>query len=358
MRMSRRQVLRVAGAASIASVGGLLSRRSWAQGERVLVISSWGGSFQEGMRKAYFDPFTKESGIKVIENNYGAQGLARLKAQVEAGRVEVDLIDSPPQWPVIGRKRGIIQPIDSRSFDAANLVPGAIQEYAFGFTSVSWGMTYNTKAFAKKEPGDWADFWNVKGFPGRRAFSGASILRHIEYALMADGVPAGEVNPLSMEKVERAFRKLTELRPHVSVFYPSIAQAQQLLTDEEVVMSEFTHGRTAVLATQGAPVAFQFNQALLSYTWWILAKNAPNKENALRFLSFISQATPQAEMARASYYGPTNKKAFDLIKDEQVLKFAPTHPDYARKQVLLDGEWWGENEERLADRWRAWVAGK
>lgn len=357
--MNRRQFLRLAGTGVVSSAGLLVSKQpTWAQKEDVVVISSWGGAWQDGLRKAYFEPFTKETGIKVIENNYGSQGLARLKAQVEAGRVEVDLFDGPPQWPIIGRRQGILERIDTRYFDSANLVRGAIQEYGFGFSSVSWGITYNTKTFARLAPRTWADFWDVKTFSGRRAMFGASIFRHIEYALMADGVPPEQVNPLSMEKVERAFRKLDQVKPHISVWYPGPAQAQQLLADGEVVLAEYTHGRTAVLARQGLPLAFEFNQGVFNYATWVLAKGAPHKENAQKLLGFISQPNPQADMMRASDYGPVNTKAFDLIKDEAFLRLAPTFPDNLKRQVLLDAEWWGENEEKLAERWRKWVAAK
>lgn len=357
--MNRRQFVRLAGMGAVSSGALFASKRSsWAQKEDVVVISSWGGAFQDGMRKAYFEPFTKETGIKVIENNYGPQGLARLKAQVEAGRVEVDLFDGPPQWPIIGRRQGILERIDPRYFDAGNLVRGAIQEYGFGFTSVSWGITYNTKTFAKHTPRTWADFWDVKTFPGRRAMFGASIFRHIEYGLMADGVSPEQVNPLSMEKVERAFKKLDQIKPHISVWYPGPAQAQQLLADAEVVLAEFLHGRTAVLARQGQPLAFEFNQGVFNYATWVLGKGAPHKENALKLLGFISQPNPQAEMMLASDYGPVNMKAFELIKDEALLRLAPTFPENLKRQVLLDAEWWGEHEEKLAERWRKWVAAK
>lgn len=357
--IDRREFLRLAAAGAVSSAGLLAStQRSWAEQENVVVISSWGGILQEGMRKAYFDPFTKETGIKVIENNYGAQGLAKLRAQIEAGRVEVDILDGLSQWPLIGSRQGVIDRIDTKYFDKANLVPGMIQEHGFRFMTFSSVITYNTKAFPKRAPRTWADFWDAKAFPGRRGMWGATVSRHVEYALMADGIPPEQVNPLSMEKVERAFKKLDQVKPHISVWYPGTSQAQQLLADEEVVLAEFLHARTAVLARQGLPLAFDFNQGIANYATWILAKNAPHKENALKLLGYISQPKPQAEMMLVSYYGPINTKAFDLIKDDAVLRLAPTFPDNLKKQVLFDAEWWGEHEEKLAERWRAWIAAK
>ena len=32
-----------------------------------LTIVSWGGAYQESQRKAYYEPFMKETGVKIIE---------------------------------------------------------------------------------------------------------------------------------------------------------------------------------------------------------------------------------------------------------------------------------------------------
>ncbi len=38
-----------------------------------LVITSWGGSYQDAQRKAYYKPFEKEFGIKIIEDSPAAE---------------------------------------------------------------------------------------------------------------------------------------------------------------------------------------------------------------------------------------------------------------------------------------------
>ena len=65
-------------------------------------------------------------------------------------------------------------------------------------------------------PGNWADFWNVEKFAGKRGVY-KSPKFNLEFALIADGVPAAEVNAtLSAEDgIDRAFAKLDELKaPH------------------------------------------------------------------------------------------------------------------------------------------------
>src|SRR3546814_19993340 len=66
----------------------------------------------------------------------------------------------------------------------------------------------------------------------------------LEFALMADGVPADQVYPTlrTPRGVDRAFRKLDEIKPNV-VWWSSISQVPDLLGSREVVMSVTSPGR-------------------------------------------------------------------------------------------------------------------
>ena len=56
------------------------------KGSGVVRVCSYGGAFQDAQRKAYFEPFERLSGIKVIE----AQGPdpAKIKAMVDTRNIE------------------------------------------------------------------------------------------------------------------------------------------------------------------------------------------------------------------------------------------------------------------------------
>lgn len=351
--ITRRRVLKAAGAAgAIALAAPSIIRLAHAASDQ-LIISSWGGTFQDALRKTFFEPFTKETGIKVIELTYGGQGLARLKAQIEAGRVEVDLLDGPPFWPTIGSGTGLLQKIDlSGIADPSAHTPGALGEFGYGYGAVSWGITYSTKTFLKGGPRSWREFWDAERFPGRRAFFGPLLARHLEYALMADGVRASQVNPLDEQKTERAFAKLEQVRNRIAVWYQTTAQMENLLINGEIDCGEFTSTRAAFLASQGQPLQFEYNEAVMNLLVWVLAKDAPNKSNAEMFLRFCSRADRQAEIARAPYYqGPSNNKALESIRDDNLLRQLSTYPDNLRKQVVLDSTWWATNLSKLTPRW-------
>jgi putative spermidine/putrescine transport system substrate-binding protein len=301
------------------------------------------------MREAYFAPFTRDTGIEVVEQTYGSQGLARVKAQLREGAARVDLLDGAPFWPVIGHRQQILDAITLTNVDASSFIAGAIGPYSFGYATVSWGITRLSTHAAR--PNSWRDFWDARRFPGRRALFGPFVARHPEYALMADGVPPHGVNPLDEAKIERAFAKLAGLKPAVSVWYQTAAQCEHLLANNQVDMVEFFNGRAFFLKDQGVPLEFVWNQAIMNTSVFVLARQAPNRENALAFLEYIAQPEPQAAYAKLICYGPTNTRALQLIADPKTLERLPTFGPNRQQQIALDARWWSEQYDRLSPRW-------
>ena len=348
-KVSRRSILK--SAAGLLALGAPMVLRAQAATKQ-LVVSGWGGTFQDAMRKALFEPFSKETGIRVVEVTYGGQGLARVKAQVDAGKVEVDLMDGPPFWPIMGASQGLLQKMDlSGIADAGSHLQGAIGDHGYGYAATSWGMAYNTKTFAKGGPKTWKDFWDTEGYKGRRAFFGGVAVRHLEYALLADGVPAAQVNPMDGAKVDRAFAKLEQIKGRIAVWYQTNAQMESLLVNGEIDLGELTSNRAHFLGTQGAPIQFQYNEAVMNQLLLVMAKDAPNKANAEAFLRFCSRPDRQAELATITFTGPSNSRALAMIKDESLLRTLPTSPHNLQQQVQLDSRFWAANLAALGPRW-------
>jgi putative spermidine/putrescine transport system substrate-binding protein len=340
------------GVAASGAIGPTIIKKSFAGDSKKLVVSSWGGTFQTALRKTYFDPFYKETGIKVIEQTYGMQGLAKVKAQLNAGKVGVDLLDGPPFWTAIGARDGLLEKIDlNRILNPTQHLSSALNEYGYAYGTISWGLAYLTKNVPGGGPKNWANFWDVKKYKGRRSFFGAIPARHIEFALMADGVPAKDVNPLNDQKVDRAFKVLEKIKSHIDIWYQNNSQVEAMLINGEIDYSEFVAGRAHGLQDRGKDFQFNYNEAVYNLMAWVMAKNAPNQENANKFLAFSSRPDRQAAFAKALYYGPSNTKAFELIKSEKVMKRLPTSPNNLSKQVELDGEFWANNLGKLKNRW-------
>lgn len=357
VRIARRRALGAVLAGAGAGLAPLhFIRSARAQSKARVVISGWGGATQQAMREAYFGPFTRSTGIEVVEQTYGGQGLARVKSQLAEGGAQVDLLDGAPFWVALGKKQNLLERIDLSGLAKADFMAGALDDYAFGYATVSWGITH-LKQSGREELRSWADFWDTKNFKGRRTFFGPFVARHPEYALMADGVDPHDVYPLSDAKIARAFAKLTEIRRAINVWYQTGVQCEQLLLGRQIDIAEFFSGRAFYLQDQGAPVEFVWDQAILNLSTFVMAKGAPHRENAQRFLEFIAAPEQQAAFAQSINHGPTNMRALALIKDRKTVERLPTFAPNLAKQIVFDADWWGEHQERLAPAWNQLIAG-
>ena len=89
--------LMMAGALTVAGMAAaLLAPATPAFAGDQLNITSWGGAYQMSQRKAYFEPYAKQSGTKITEEEYNGE-IAKIRAMVEAKSVTWDVVDVDTQ---------------------------------------------------------------------------------------------------------------------------------------------------------------------------------------------------------------------------------------------------------------------
>ncbi len=313
-----------------------------------LTVVSFGGSYQDAQSKALFQPAAKAIGATAKEETYTS--ITAVALQVKAGAVTWDVVTSGSGGAARSGAEGMLEALDYKVIDVSNFVPGSAQPYYVCGDVFSTVMAWNTKTYGDKGPQNWADFWDVKKFPGKRSFrkGGEGVL---EPALMADGVAPNKVYEVLSAPggIERAIKKIKELKPHVAVWWSSGAQHAQLMKDGEVDMITGWNGRFDVAAKDGAKVAYTFNQGLADYDCYAIPKGAPNKALAMKFLSEISKPQYQAEFTKYITYGPTNKKAYEgSAIPAAYAKTLPSHPDNQAKQLPIDQAWYIKNGARAA----------
>ncbi len=176
---------------------------------------------------------------------------------------------------------------------------------------------------------------------------------NLEFALLADGVPMDKLYPLD---IARAFKKMREIRPHITKWWDSGAVSAQMLAGKQVVLGSVWSGRILPLVDEKAPVAIEWNQSSRQLQTLCILKGAPNLENAYKYIDFAMQPKQQAEMARLSGYGPINKKAFDHI-DAQTAARLPTSPEHLKISYATNAEWWVAHRAEIAEKWQAFLLG-
>ena len=296
-----------------------------------VTVVSWGGSYGAAQDAALFKDASINSGIAI--NRESGASMSKTCLQVQSGSVTWDLVVTGSGGAASAAAKGCLEKIDYSVVDVSNFYPNLYSDYCVGSDVFATVMSWNTDKYGEPgsagAPKSWADFWDVKKFPGTRAYRANNVDGVLEPALMADGVPAEKVYEVLSTKagMMRAINKIRELKPHIAVFWGSGAQQAQLMKDAEVDMSTGWNGRFDNAKKDGAKVGYTFNQALLDYDCFAMPKGAPNKDLAMKFLAEISKAQYQANLPYHITYGPTNQKAYEVTTaPKELIESLPSHP--------------------------------
>jgi len=352
---TRREMLKGGAAFGAAAALGVMARAQPARaaGGGKIVVRTPGGAYEEVLKKAVFTPFTAETGIEVVPFS---TNIAKIVAMVESGNIQIDVADMGEFTCVTFAKRGALEKIDKSKFSRTDIADlDAVHDFYMGENTYSTILGYNKEAFPGKHPTSWAEFWDVKSFPGGRMLEdmGAEY-PNLEFALLADGVPMDKLYPID---IPRAFKKLKDIRSQITKFWDTGAVSAEMLATKQVVLGSAWNGRVQALIDSGAPVAIEWNQAARQIQGLCILKGAANVEAAHKYLDFALQPKPQAEVAKLIGYGPVNKKAFDMIDAKTAAKL-PTAPEYLKTSFKTDATWWVEHREEVATKWQAFLLGE
>ncbi|MCU0869666.1 MAG: extracellular solute-binding protein [Burkholderiales bacterium] len=320
-----------------------------------LVIVNFGGANGAAQRKAFYEPFERTSGAKVVAVEYNGEQ-ARVKAMVEARKVTWDVVEVESPDLSRGCDEGLYERVDwSKLGGKAAYLPAAVHDCGVGAFMWSTVMAYDTSRFPGGGPKTWADFWDVKRFPGKRGLrKGARYA--LEFALLADGVKPADVYKVlaTRDGADRAFRRLTELAPHLQ-WWEAGAQPVQWLVANDVAITSAYNGRIDAARREGRPLAVVWAGSLYDFDYWAVPKGSPNRDLALRYIATAGVPDHQAAFARLMPYGPTVPQAVARI-DAETLKHLPSTPANMTDALKFDARFWADQGEVLEKRFAAWAA--
>jgi putative spermidine/putrescine transport system substrate-binding protein len=329
--ITRRRFL--GGAAGLTLATGL-PRPAIAQG-RPFVFCSWGGALSAMEKDAMVDPAAKKLGVEVTHTS--PTQYAKIKAMVEAGRPDWDLVDVGGRFIFQGRDQNLVEPIDYKIVDRSVLPAHWCQSHGVYTSAGGTVIAYNTQRFPEgKGPQSWKDFWDVKNFPGPRGLY-KSLYYTYEAAMLGAGVSRPEVYPLTDEKVKLCFARLTELKPHVKVWWTAGAQPPQLLASGELAMSSAWNGRILAVMKEKAPVTLTYKDGIAWANAWVVVKGTPYKDLAMKLINEAIAEEAQTRLLPIGVYAPLNLKALGKATPAQRLEMA-THPDNVKDMLILDEE--------------------
>lgn len=364
--LSRRALLQsTAAALSVPFIAK--ATEAWADdklaGSGQVVVYSYGGSFTEGVRRYVYDPFTKATGIKVVDV-VADFAEPQIKAMHQTGRVDWDLgYVSPTNYPAM-HEAGMFVPIDYSLWDEEAIEGSpadARLEDAVWIEQVGWVLAYDARAFPKGGPQSWADFWDIKKFPGPRGLFASDGMSNVETALLATGVPHKNIFPITDDKLDRAFEKLNEIKPHITKWWVAGGEPPQLLINGEYAMTSIYDGRAIAAIRQGAPIKISWDGGV-GVDYAAILKGGPNTANAQKLIAFLNRAQIAAGWTQGTNYPGPNTHQLKYLPADLGSQLS-INPENASKLVRTDNLWriakrsdGKTNKDYIQERWIAWRA--
>lgn len=340
-------VLRRLAAAAMAAAGlALTAPAARAQATQDLTVIVYGGSFEEGWRRAVIDPFERQNPtIRVrIATGLTMQTVAMMRAQRNDPRIDVIMMDEV--GAAQAHAEGLYEPLTLAAIpNMADLHPQfrtAGDPYT-KFMYVAQVIAYD-KNRIRTAPTSFNDLWKPE-YRNRVAIPDINTSHGVMLLIMAARLNGG-----SETNVGPGFTVLKGLRPGIVTFWSQHAQVSQLFTQGDIWITTWTSDRAQGLIDQGGNIGWTIPRegAFLIDSTIGIARGTQRLAAAQRYIDFVLGPEAQAGNARYTYIAPVNRTV-QLPAD--VAAKLPVAPGTLERLVTAD--WQKVNTERpqWVDRW-------
>ena len=339
--------LLIVGSLALAAVGLTPGRAMTAP----LVVAAPGGALAHVAETVFVAPF-----VQALQHTISVLSLGPAETAPPA-RADLTLVDG--QTLLAGCKAGAFRKLDWGVLGGRDrMLVQAASECGVGAVLRGLVLAWSRDKFPAAPT--WADFWDVARVPGKRGLR-RRARGNLEFALIADGVAAADVyGTLRGEAgIERAFRKLDQMKPYV-VWWTAEEEAPRLLASGEVLMTSAPADGVlaAARATSGvAPRDFsvQWTGALLSYASWAVLANTAEIEAAQAFLTFASDPKRQGGLGAFPGFGAAVAGGVETLGPAEKAE-SPATPANLAAGLVADEAFWRDNGEKLENLFESWLA--
>lgn len=352
VRAERRRLLQAGSAGIVAMAFPAIWTPARAQEKRI-VVRDPGGPYAEGFGEAFYKPFKAATGIEVVSVVAQADPTAQIKGMVDAKNYAWDmaLLNRQSADVLTDSKTGVY--LEEVNVSAPEIPEKFRSPYMIATLVLQTVLAVRTDRFqGRAVPNSWADFFNVKDFPGRRAMR-RNPADTLEEALLASGVKVNALYPLDLDK---GFAALNRVKKDVQVWWTGGAQTSQLLKSGEVDMCPTWNARAQTVIDEGAPVKIIWNEGLWSTEGFTILKGTPKAALCREFIKFTCDAKRQAVYTKHLAYGPSNPDAYKYIEAARA-KALPTFPANLSTSVQIDGRYWAGQKDAVMERFNTWLLG-
>jgi putative spermidine/putrescine transport system substrate-binding protein len=339
---------RVAGLAIILALAApVVAALPAAAQTRTLYFASYGGSFEQVVRRSVIPAFEQKSGAKVeyVAGN-STDTLAKLQAQKGNQQIDVIVVDDGPAYQAI--ELGFCDAVQpAKVYD--DLYPNAKLKSGKGVAVglVGTGIMYNRKVFEENKwpaPTSWADLKDPK-------FRKKLVVPPLNntYGLHAL-IAAAEINGGGVANIEPGFKAFrSDFGPNVLAYEPSPAKMTELFQNGQAAVAIWGSGRAKAFADTGFPAEFVYPKEggiALGLVGCPVA-GAKNAALAQDFLQFLVSPEIQQVFAVQGGNGPSNATVKLTPEQQRGLPYG----DEAKALKVVDWDVVNAKREEWNKRW-------
>ena len=344
--ISRRRFLTGAGATGLATFSVI--RRAAAQEDKRLVIYNFDGNLGKFYRDHWIDPFATATGIQIdtITMTGSAPPMAKIKALVDAGKPDADVIPMQLSDYVFATRNNMLSPIAREEIpEYQNLYPQFIYPHGPGLVLWCYGIAHNTEKI-KDPPTAWRDLWSP-AYKGKAGLNEALFEQALQMVNLAF---KGKTTPVDDE----TFAHLKRLRPNLVSLWTTGAQAEQLLRTGEVWITPLWNGRVFKLKDEGVPLDFVVPKEgfFVRHNPFCIPNGAKHPGWAKKWLNYVCHEDRQRVLAEKFYYASSNKKV--TYTPDVAKRVVVSSPDVVAKAVREDFDGILDNLPQWRKSWDAW----
>lgn len=305
---------------SLLSGCGKSAPKSGSAGE--VYVYNWGEYIDESV----IQEFEKETGIKVVYDMFETN--EEMYPVIEAGGVKYDAV-CPSDYMIQKMIENNllaeinfdnvpnIKEIDpryqemSKSFDPEN-------KYSVPYCWGTVGILYNTSMVDPKDvPTKWSDLWDEK-FKNNILMQD-SVRDAFMVALKSLGYSSNTTNA---DEIKEAKELLIKQKPLVQAYV--IDQVRDKMIGGEAALGVIYSGEMLYIQNEVKDLGLDYSLEYVipeegTNLWldsWVIPANAPNKENAEKWINFLCRADIAKKNFDYITYPTPNKGAFDLLDPE------------------------------------------